>query len=124
MKALTKSKAEPGLWLEEVPEPVIGLNDVLIRVDRTGICGTDLHIWRGDSELARMGVGYPIILGHETVGRVARLGKGAGKDALGRSLVPHALGLIVLAGAFEGVFALHIGVSCQSPPKKIWCTSG
>ena len=45
MKALVKSKAEPGLWLEDVPDPTIGINDVLIKVHRTGICGTDLHIY-------------------------------------------------------------------------------
>jgi hypothetical protein len=44
MKALVKSKAETGLWLADVPEPTMSINDVLIRVDRTGICGTDLHI--------------------------------------------------------------------------------
>ena len=49
MKALVKSKREPGLWLEEVPDPVIGINDLLIRVLRTGICGTDLHIYDWDA---------------------------------------------------------------------------
>jgi len=48
VKALVKSRKEPGLWLEEVEAPKIGINDVLIRVDRTGICGTDLHIYRWD----------------------------------------------------------------------------
>ena len=48
MKALVKSKREPGLWLEEVPPPRIGINDVLIRVRRAGICGTDLHIYNWD----------------------------------------------------------------------------
>ena len=48
MKALVKSKSEPGLWLEDVPVPKIGINDVLIRVDRTGICGTDVHIYKWD----------------------------------------------------------------------------
>ena len=45
IKALVKSKRQLGLWLEDVPEPKIGINDVLIRVDRTGICGTDLHVY-------------------------------------------------------------------------------
>jgi hypothetical protein len=45
MKALVKAKAEPGLWLDDVPEPVVGINDVLIKVHKTGICGTDLHIY-------------------------------------------------------------------------------
>nr|NIP85509.1 alcohol dehydrogenase catalytic domain-containing protein [Planctomycetales bacterium] len=49
MKALVKREAAPGLWLEDVPDPVIGINDVLIKIDRTGVCGTDLHIyeWNG-----------------------------------------------------------------------------
>jgi threonine 3-dehydrogenase len=49
MKALVKSKSEPGLWLEDVPEPTVGINDVLIKVRKTGICGTDLHIYNWDS---------------------------------------------------------------------------
>src|SRR5690349_1485711 len=49
MKALVKKKAEPGLWLEDVPVPAIGINDVLIQVLRTGICGTDLHIYNWDA---------------------------------------------------------------------------
>ena len=48
MKALVKKERKPGLWLEDVPEPEVGINDVLIRVDRTGICGTDLHIYKWD----------------------------------------------------------------------------
>ena len=49
MKALVKKSAKPGLWLEDVPVPEIGINDVLIRIDRTGICGTDLHIFNWDA---------------------------------------------------------------------------
>ena len=48
MKALVKKERAPGLWLQDVPEPEVGINDVLIRVDRTGICGTDLHIYKWD----------------------------------------------------------------------------
>ena len=48
MKALVKSERKPGLWLQDVPEPKVGINDVLIKVDRTGICGTDLHIYNWD----------------------------------------------------------------------------
>jgi threonine 3-dehydrogenase len=73
MKALVKSRAEPGLWLEEVPEPVIGINDVLIRVDRTGICGTDLHIYNWD-DWARRTIRVPIVAGHEFVGEVVEVG--------------------------------------------------
>ena len=73
MKALVKSKAERGLWLEEVPLPAIGINDVLIKVDRTGICGTDLHIYKWD-EWARRTIPVPMVVGHEFVGEVVEVG--------------------------------------------------
>ena len=63
MKALVKRKSEPGLWLEDVPEPDLGINDVLIRVDRTGICGTDLHIYKWD-EWARKTIPVPMVIGN------------------------------------------------------------
>ena len=53
MKALVKQRAESGLWLEDVPEPAIGINDVLIRVHKTGICGTDVHIYNWDAWASR-----------------------------------------------------------------------
>jgi threonine 3-dehydrogenase len=73
MQALVKSKAEPGLWLEEVPEPEIGVNDVLIKIDRTGICGTDLHIYKWD-EWARKTIPVPMVVGHEFVGEIVAVG--------------------------------------------------
>jgi threonine 3-dehydrogenase len=73
MKALVKSKSEPGLWLEDVPEPQIGINDVLIRVDRTGICGTDVHIYKWD-EWARKTIPVPLVVGHEFVGEIVEVG--------------------------------------------------
>lgn len=73
MKALVKSRSEPGLWLEEVPEPEVGLNDVLIRVDRTGICGTDLHIYKWDAWAQRT-IPVPMVVGHEFVGEVQAVG--------------------------------------------------
>src|SRR5712664_3539915 len=73
MKALVKRKSEPGLWLEEVPEPSIGLNDVLIRIDRTGICGTDAHIYKWD-EWARKTIPVPMVVGHEFVGEIVEVG--------------------------------------------------
>ncbi|HEY7328512.1 MAG TPA: L-threonine 3-dehydrogenase [Gemmataceae bacterium] len=73
MKALVKRKAEPGLWLEDVPQPEIGINDVLIRVWRTGICGTDVHIWKWD-DWARKTIPVPMVVGHEFVGEVAAVG--------------------------------------------------
>ncbi len=73
MKALVKRHAEPGLWLEDVPRPEIGINDVLIRVDRTGICGTDLHIWKWD-DWAKKTIPVPMVVGHEFVGEVVAVG--------------------------------------------------
>src|ERR1700685_3445827 len=74
MKALIKSKSERGLWLQDVPEPTCGLNDVLIRVDRTGICGTDLHIYKWDA-WAQKTIPVPMIVGHEFVGEVVEVGE-------------------------------------------------
>ena len=73
MKALVKSKSEPGLWLDDVPTPEVGLNDVLIRVDRTGICGTDVHIYNWD-EWARKTIPVPMVVGHEFVGEIVEVG--------------------------------------------------
>ncbi|HEY7212889.1 MAG TPA: L-threonine 3-dehydrogenase [Bryobacteraceae bacterium] len=73
MKALVKSRRERGLWLEEVPEPEIGINDVLIRVTHAGICGTDLHIYEWD-EWAQSTVPVPMAIGHEFVGEIVAVG--------------------------------------------------
>ena len=73
MKALAKSKAEPGLWLVDVPVPEVGINDVLIKVDRTGICGTDLHIYKWDA-WARKTIPVPMVVGHEFVGEIVEVG--------------------------------------------------
>src|SRR5512136_1443045 len=73
MKALVKSKSEPGLWLADVPCPAVGINDVLIRVDRTGICGTDLHIYQWDA-WAQATIPVPMVVGHEFVGEVVEAG--------------------------------------------------
>ncbi|MGE3312394.1 MAG: L-threonine 3-dehydrogenase [Limisphaerales bacterium] len=73
MKALVKSAAEQGLVLEDVPEPGIGINDVLIRVHKTGICGTDLHIWKWDA-WARKTIPVPMVVGHEFVGEIVEVG--------------------------------------------------
>ncbi len=73
MKALVKSRREPGLWLEEVPMPDIGINDVLIKVDRTAVCGTDLHIFRWDA-WAQNTIPVPMAIGHEFVGEIVTVG--------------------------------------------------
>jgi threonine 3-dehydrogenase len=73
MKALVKSKREPGLWLEEISKPAIGISDVLIRVRRAGICGTDLHIYNWD-EWAQRTIPVPMAIGHEFVGEIVEVG--------------------------------------------------
>src|ERR1700676_3273914 len=73
MKTLVKSRKEPGLWLEDIPAPTIGINDVLIRVLRTGICGTDVHIYDWD-EWARKTITVPMAIGHEFVGEIVEVG--------------------------------------------------
>lgn len=73
MKALVKRHSQPGLWLEDVPVPECGINDVLIRVDRTGICGTDLHIYKWDA-WAQKTIPVPMVVGHEFVGEIVAVG--------------------------------------------------
>jgi len=73
MKALVKKHAKPGLWMEELPVPEIGINDVLIKIHKTAICGTDVHIWNWD-EWAQQTIPVPMAVGHEFVGTVAAMG--------------------------------------------------
>ncbi|GAC1507538.1 MAG: L-threonine 3-dehydrogenase [Terriglobales bacterium] len=73
MKALVKSRDSRGLWLEDVPEPELGINDVKMRVLITGICGTDLHIYEWDA-WAKSAVSVPTVLGHEFVGEIVEVG--------------------------------------------------
>lgn len=73
MKALVKKFSEPGLWLDDVPEPRTGINDVLIRVKRASICGTDVHIYNWD-EWARKTIPVPMAVGHEFVGEIVEVG--------------------------------------------------
>jgi threonine 3-dehydrogenase len=82
MKALVKSKREPGLWLEEIPKPTIGINDVLIKVKRVGICGTDLHIYNWD-EWAQRTIPVPMAIGHEFVGEIVETGSNVSDFHLG-----------------------------------------
>src|SRR5271168_775769 len=73
MLALVKKKAAEGLWLEDIPRPTIGINDVLIKVLRTGICGTDLHIYKWDA-WAQKTIPVPMAVGHEFVGQIVEVG--------------------------------------------------
>ena len=73
MKALVKARAEPGIWCEEVPKPPLGHNDVLIKIRKTAICGTDIHIYNWD-EWAQRTISVPMVVGHEFAGEIAALG--------------------------------------------------
>jgi threonine 3-dehydrogenase len=82
MRALVKAEAAEGLRLEEVPEPEVGINDVLIRVRKTGICGTDLHIYEWD-EWAAKTIPVPMVIGHEFAGEVVGFGSNVSDFAVG-----------------------------------------
>jgi threonine 3-dehydrogenase len=73
MKALVKRNSEKGLWLEDVPEPEMGINDVLIKIYRTAICGTDMHIYNWDA-WAQATIPVPMVVGHEFVGEIVDVG--------------------------------------------------
>jgi threonine 3-dehydrogenase len=130
MKALVKSRPEAGLWLEELSVPECGINDVLIRVLLTGVCGTDLHIYQWD-DWAQRTIRVPLVIGHEFVGEIAALGSnvtdfqpgdivsGEGHVVCGccrnclagrRHLCAHTMGVGVnRAGAFAEYIALPMG---------------
>jgi threonine 3-dehydrogenase len=133
VRALVKAQADEGLWLEDVPEPEVGVNDVLIRVRKTGICGTDLHIHGWDA-WARETVPVPMVIGHEFVGEVAAVGSNVSDFEIGalvsgeghvvcgrcrncmagrRHLCAHAIGLGVQR---PGAFAEYVVL----PMTNIW----
>ena len=133
MRALIKAKAGEGLWLEEVPEPETGINDVLIRVRKTGICGTDLHIYGWDA-WAQETIPVPMVVGHEFVGEVVAFGANVSDFARGdlvsgeghvvcgrcrncmagrRHLCAHSIGLGVQR---PGAFAEYVAL----PMTNIW----
>ncbi len=74
MKALVKTKPEPGLWAQDVPTPQVGPNDVLIKIQKTAICGTDIHIFNWD-RWAQKTIHPPLVIGHEFVGTVEKMGE-------------------------------------------------
>ncbi len=82
MKALVKKKAERGLWLEDVPVPEVGMNDVLIKIRKTSICGTDVHIYKWD-EWSQKNIPVPLTIGHEFVGEIVELGSSVQDFKLG-----------------------------------------
>ena len=83
MKALVKAKPEPGIWMEQVPLPELGPNDVLIRVKKTAICGTDLHIYNWDA-WAQATIPVPMVIGHEFFGEIVEVGAAVKKYQVGQ----------------------------------------
>lgn len=77
MRALVKSKAEKGIWMERVPKPAVGPNEVLVKLEKTAICGTDLHIYKWD-EWSQRTIKPGLVIGHEFVGRIAEVGSAVG----------------------------------------------
>ncbi|MEM9404247.1 MAG: alcohol dehydrogenase catalytic domain-containing protein, partial [Pseudomonadota bacterium] len=73
MRALIKAHSEPGIWYEDIPRPAIGHNDVLVRVRRTAICGTDIHIFQWD-DWAQRTIPVPMAVGHEFYGEIVEVG--------------------------------------------------
>jgi len=133
MRALVKAEAAEGLRLEDVAEPAVGINDVLIRVHKTGICGTDLHIYEWDDWAART-IPVPMVVGHEFVGEVVAFGSNVSDFAVGdvvsgeghvvcgrcrncmagrRHLCAHSIGLCVQR---PGAFAEYVAL----PMTNIW----
>ncbi|MEP7453853.1 L-threonine 3-dehydrogenase [Phyllobacterium sp. SB3] len=83
MKALVKAKAEPGIWMERVPVPEPGPNDVLIKVKKSAICGTDVHIYNWD-QWAQATIPVPMVVGHEFCGEIAEIGSAVTKYMVGQ----------------------------------------
>ena len=93
MKALVKAKAEKGLWLQHVPVPEIAPDEVLIKIERTAICGTDMHIYGWD-EWAQKNVPVPLVVGHEYGGTVAAIGSTVKRVKVGDRVTGEGLSLI------------------------------
>ena len=86
MRALVKRKPEAGIWMENVPQPKAGMNEVLIKVEKTAICGTDLHIYKWD-EWSQRTIKPGLVIGHEFVGRIVELGLGVDNYQIGDRVV-------------------------------------
>lgn len=82
MRALVKKRPEVGLWAEDVPMPEVGINDVLIKIHKTSICGTDVHIFNWDA-WAQKTIKTPLVIGHEFVGRIEKLGSNVSDFKIG-----------------------------------------
>ena len=138
MRALVKAKAEPGIWMEQVPVPEIGPNDVLIKVKKTAICGTDVHIYNWD-QWAQKTVPVPMVTGHEFVGTVADFGAAVTEYKVGQRvsgeghivcghcrncragrghLCRNTLGVGVNRPGSFGEYLAHPAAQCRADPRR------
>ena len=121
MKALVKARAEPGIWLQDVPEPSVGHNDVLIKVHRSAICGTDMHIYNWDA-WAQKTVPVPMAVGHEYSGEIVEIGQRSARLQHRRSGVgrgPHHLRTLPqLPRRTAPPVPQHLGRG-REPPRRI-----
>ena len=119
MKAVVKAKAEPGLWLEDVPVPEVGGDDVLIRVLKASICGTDVHIYNWD-EWAQKTIPVPMTIGHEFVGVVDRCGRP--RERISRAAISSSakgtspVGIVAIASRDGGICVQTRKVSASIVP--------
>ena len=139
MKALVKLKAEEGIWLQEMPEPECGNNDVIVKIHKTAICGTDIHIYNWD-EWAQKTIPVPMITGHEYAGEIVEAGQnvtdlsvgdivsGEGHITCGRCrnclagrihLCPNTIGVGVNR---TGAFAEYVSIPAKNifKPRFVW----
>ena len=110
MQALVKSRPEPGLWLEEVPVPEIGINDVLVRVKKASICGTDVHILKWDAWASRT-IPVPMVIGHEFMGEIVDVGSNVVDFFPGQMVSGRAMWSAGVAG-----IVWRAGVTCAPIP--------
>ncbi|KRC95085.1 hypothetical protein ASE47_33435 [Ensifer sp. Root258] len=113
MKALVKTKPAVGLWMERVPVPEVGPNDVLIKVKKSAICGTDVHIWNWD-QWAQKTIPVPMVVGHEFMGEIAAVGSAVTKYHVGERVSRHRL---LLPGGAKGPGA-HPHADVGRPQRK------
>ena len=116
MKALVKQKPEPGLWMSDEPIPSIGPDDVLVKVHKTGVCGTDLHIFNWDA-WAQKTIPTPMTIGHEYAGEIEAIGANVRRLAIGQRVSGegHVIGMKSRASAAECTCS---GTPDDSRPKR------
>ena len=118
MKALVKAKAEEGIWLEDIPEPEIGPNDVLVKVRKTAICGTDIHIYNWD-KWAQDTIPVPMQVGHEFCGEIVDMGSEVQGLALGQRVIDLVKTRLAAKVAFAGPRPLRLQLNLDAEKREL-----